>query len=84
MILDLLLTLVFGIASFVVNLIPDISFDSNFILAFQSVANVMNGASYLLPMGTFYLCMTVFFVLHNTTFVISLVNWIIRKIPTIE
>lgn len=84
MILDLLLTLVFAIASFILNLIPDLEFDTNFYLAFESVGNVMNGASYILPMGTFYLCMSVFFLLHNTTFIISIVNWIIRKIPTIE
>ena len=84
LILDLLLTLVFGFATFVIELIPDLSFDSNFWLAFESVGDVMDGASYLLPMGTFFLCMSVFFLLHNTTFIISIVNWIIRKIPTIQ
>lgn len=84
MILTLLIELVFGLLDLIINLIPDISFDSNLWLALESVNDVMDGASYIIPFGTFFVCMSVFFLLHNTTFIIAILNWIIRKIPGVN
>lgn len=84
MILQLLIQLIAGVVTLLIDLIPDIEFDSNILVAFSSVKDVMDGASYLIPFGTFYICMTVFFLLHNTTFIISIFNWIIRKIPGVS
>lgn len=84
MIFEALVNIIFGFATLVIEMIPDISLGSNFYAAFGSVYDVMNGASYILPTGTMFLCTTVYFVLHNTTFVISIINWIIRKIPGVN
>ena len=84
MILQLIVQLIVGVVTLLIDLIPDLDFDSNLFIAFASVKDVMDGASYLIPFGTFFICMSVFFLLHNTTFIISIFNWIIRKIPGVS
>lgn len=84
MLLELLVNIFFGIATVVLGLIPNISFPQGFISAISSVSSVMNGVAYIMPMGTFMACLTVFFVLHNMTLIISIINWIIRKIPGVN
>lgn len=84
MILEMLVNMIFGFAMLVIDMIPDLSFGSEFYAAFGSIYDVMNGASYILPTGTMFLCTSVFFILHNTTFVISILNWIIRKVPGVN
>lgn len=79
--LQLIVQLIFGVVELVLMLIPDITFDGNFFLALKSVHDVMDGASYLIPFGTFFACISVFFLLHNVTLIISIFNWILRKIP---
>lgn len=84
MLLELLVNIFFGIATFVISLIPDISFPQGFTGAISSVSSVMNGVAYVMPMGTLMACISVFFVLHNMTMIISIANWIIRKIPGVN
>lgn len=84
MILELLISLLFGVAAAVINLIPDISLDSGFMSGFSSVRYLMELTSYLLPIGTFIACLSVFFLLHNMTLILSILNWIIRKIPGVS
>lgn len=85
MLLELIVNLFFGLATFIIDLLPDMNLGgSNFFLALGNVYDVMDGASYLIPFGTFSLCMGVFFVLNNMTFVLSIFNWIIRKIPGVS
>lgn len=66
------------------NLIPDISLPSGFLDGFSSVRDLMEYASLLIPMGVFISCLSVFFILHNITLIISIFNWIIRKIPGVS
>lgn len=74
----------FGLVTLLLNLIPTIELPSGFLSGFSSVKYVLDGASYLIPMGTFAACLSVFFILHNITLIISIFNWIIRKIPGVN
>lgn len=84
MIIDLLLTVVLGVIGMVVSLIPDMSFNPGFMSGFDDVRYLMEIFSYAVPMGVFISCVSVFFLLNNITLVISLANWVIRKIPGIS
>lgn len=84
MILELLINLFFGLVNMLLNLIPDITLPSGFINGFSSVRDLMEYASYLIPIGVFVSCLSVFFILHNITMIISIFNWIIRKIPGVS
>lgn len=84
MILELLINLFFGLVIMLINLIPDISLPSGFINGFGSVADLLDIASLLIPMGVLASCIAIFFILHNITLIISIFNWIIRKIPGVS
>ena len=84
MLLELLANIFFGVASMVVGMIPDINFDTAFLSAIGSVGEVMSGVAYVMPMGTFMGCLSVFFLLHNMTLILSIFNWVIRKIPGVS
>lgn len=81
MLLELLINLFFGLAKMIITLLPDLSLQPGSLNILADIAQIMDGASYVLPMGTFLFCLSVFFVLHNATFFLSILNWIIRKIP---
>lgn len=84
MILELLVNIIVGIAAFFINLIPDLKLDSGFINGFNDVATVLDVFSYVIPVGTLLGCLSVFFLLNNAQFIISIGNWLIRKIPFIN
>lgn len=84
MLLVMLVDLVFGVAAFVIDLMPMLNFDANIFHAIGSIANVMNGVAYLLPLDTFAICVAMFFICHNLSLFISIINWIIAKIPGVN
>lgn len=84
MILELLINIIVGVAAFFINLIPDLNFNSGFINGFSDVSEVMNIIGYVLPVSTFLGCLSVFFLLNNAQFIISIGNWLIRKVPFIN
>ena len=84
MILELLINIIVGVAAFFINLIPDFKFDSGFMNGFSDVAAIMDIFAYVIPVGTFIGCLSVFFLLNNAQFIISIGNWLIRKIPFIN
>lgn len=84
MLIDLILTVVLGVISTIVALIPDMSFNPAFMSGFEDVKYLMEIFSYAVPMGVLISCLSVFFLLNNITLIISLANWVIRKIPGIS
>lgn len=83
MLIDLILVVVVGVMQALIGLIPQVSFNPDFLSGFESVTYVLGLMSYVVPMKVFLGCLSVFFLLQNITFVIAIVNWIVRKIPTI-
>lgn len=84
MIIELLLVVIIGIFDVLIALIPQIEWNPVFLSGFDSVAWLFVNMSYVVPMGVFASCLSVFFLLHNITFVIGIINWVIRKIPGIS
>ena len=84
MILELLVNLIVGVAAFFVNLIPEINLSPGFLNGFSDLAALVDILSYALPVGTFAACLSVVFLLQNAQFLLSIANWIIRKIPFIN
>lgn len=84
MILELLINIVIGVAAFFINLIPDFSFDPSFVNGFGDVSALVKILAYFLPISTFLGCLSVIFILSNAQFIISIANWLIRKIPFIN
>lgn len=84
MLIELLLILVVQLLDLIVSIIPELSIDGVFLSGFESVGWLMGTMAYIVPMGTFLSCLSVFFLLHNITFVIACINWVIRKIPGIS
>lgn len=84
MILEMLISLIFGIVEILVSIIPDIQLSDGFMNAMGSVSTVVGYMSYVLPMGTMALCVGVFITLNNIKFIIGIFNFVIRKIPFIN
>lgn len=84
MILEMFITLVFGVVELLIGIIPDIQLSAGFLDSMGSVATVVGYMSYVLPMGTMALCVGVFITLNNIKFIIGIFNFVIRKIPFIN
>lgn len=84
MILEALLKLIFGLIDLLVSAIPTITLPTNFLTAMEDVSSFINELSYVLPVNTFLMCLTVIFTLQNARLFVSIFNFIIRKIPTVN
>lgn len=84
MLVEALLKLVFGLVDLLVSLIPTIELPDEFLLGMEDVAAFVAQLSYVLPVDTFLLCLSVIFILQNARLFVSVFNFIIRKIPTIN
>ena len=84
MILKLLITLFFGLASFLLNLIPKVELPEGFTSLFGDVSYFISFGSYFLPIPTILICLAVIFIVDNIKLLVSIFNWIISKIPTIS
>lgn len=81
MILQLLFETIFGLINTLINLIPTITLPESFTVGMSDVAELVSVMSYFLPLGTLTLCLSVIFILQNARFIVSIFNFIIRKIP---
>lgn len=84
MITQLLISFVFGIINVLINLIPTITLPTGFLSAMTDVSFFMAQIAYVIPVNTLLLCLSVVFVLHNAKFIVSIFNFIVRKIPGIN
>lgn len=84
MILEMIISLVFGVVELLVAMIPDINLSGGFMNGVGQVSVVVDYMSYVLPMGTMALCVGVFITLSNIKFIIGIFNFVIRKIPFIN
>lgn len=84
MILQLLFELFFGIANLFLDLIPTITLPDGFINMLESVSNLFSLVNYFLPVSTILVCLGVIFLVDNIKLIMSVLNWLISKIPTIS
>lgn len=84
MILQLLFELFFGIANMILDLIPTITLPDGFTNMLESVSNLFSLVNYFLPVSTILVCLGVIFLVDNIKLIMSVLNWLISKIPTIS
>lgn len=84
MLIDLILVVIVEVMRTMTSVIPEVSFNADFVAGFDSVTYLLGLMAYVVPMKVFLGCLSVFFLLQNITFVIAIINWIVRKIPTIS
>lgn len=84
MILELLLKLVFGVINLLLALVPTISLPVGFTSLLSTATDFLAMGSYFLPVASVVGCFTLIFIVDNIKFIMSIVNWLISKIPTIS
>lgn len=84
MLVEALLRLVFGLVDLLIAAIPTIELPQEFFLGMEDVAAFVAQLSYVLPVNTFLMCLSVIFILQNARLFVSIFNFIIRKIPTVN
>lgn len=85
MILELLFNLIFDLVKFVLNLIPNFDdlFDfmaTNFELF--AFIEMIDASRFIVPWSTVFICIGAMFMFYNVRFAISILNWILKRIPT--
>lgn len=81
MIVQLLFEVIFGLVETLINMIPTITLPDSFVVGMSDVTALVSVFAYFVPLGTLSLCLSVIFVLQNARFIVSIFNFIIRKIP---
>lgn len=84
MITELLLSLVKSLVLASLSIIPILSVPDGLLGSVAGFVELLVEASIFLPVGVIILCIGWFIALYNLNFLMSIVNWVIRKIPTIS
>lgn len=84
MITELLLSLVKSIVIGALSIIPVLSVPAGLLGSVAGFIELLVEASIFLPVGVIIICIGWFIALYNLNFLMSIVNWVIRKIPTIS
>lgn len=79
MITEKILNMIFNLVDSIANLIPNLSI--NLVGSLAGLIEIFSLSSFFIPWGTIIQCMIAAFALYNLSNVMSLVNWIIKKIP---
>lgn len=84
MITELLLSLVKSLVLATLSIIPVLSIPAGLLGSVAGFIELLVEASVFLPVGVIIICIGWFIALYNLNFLMSIVNWVIRKIPTIS
>jgi hypothetical protein len=84
LITELLLSLVKSLVLAILSIIPVLSVPAGLLGSVAGFIELLVEASIFLPVGTIIICIGWFIALYNLNFIMSIVNWVIRKIPTIS
>lgn len=81
MIIEWFLNVIYGIVALLLTPFELVTFP---IGATTGIIELFANASIFVPIGTLGICLGIWLLLQSATFVISIANWIIAKIPTID
>jgi phosphate/sulfate permease len=86
MIVSFFINLAYNIVSSFLNLFPnaDLSFLTNINTAVAAASGYLSSVSYFAPVSTLLTIVGLFIGIEIVILVIKIINWIIRKIPTIS
>lgn len=82
MIVEVLIDVVFLVINGLCNLIPSIP--AELIGGFAGLLELASKASFIVPWSTLFAALGVWILMQSVSFVSGLVNWLIKKIPTIS
>jgi hypothetical protein len=83
MILESLVLMFFGLVKILLSLIPDLalSLPQEILGGIAGFVELIGGVTFVFPVSVFVACCGWLVVLYGFEFVVSVINWIIRKIP---
>lgn len=82
MILDSIFNMFFFALHGLLDLIPSVDpFGAN---VSNNLIGIINDVSCFVPVGTFFISIGVWLALANLEFIISIVHWLVRKIPGVS
>jgi len=84
MLIDTVLNLIYSVVAGFLNLIPDVSLSDSIIGAIATANGYLAGLNTIAPVGTLLVIMGLFLTIEGVILVIKIINWFIRKIPTIN
>jgi len=87
MILDFIIYLLWGITyglTYPLRIMADVSLSTNFAETISTANNYLAGLNFILPLSTLMTIIGLFIGIEVAIFAYKLINWLIRKIPTIN
>jgi len=87
MIINFLIFLLWGVIyglTYPLRILSDVSLSSDFTSAISTANNYIAGLNYILPLPTLITIIGLFLVIEAFILLYKLINWLIRKIPTIN
>jgi hypothetical protein len=83
MIVEAILNLVKSLIIGMIGLMPNLTFFQE-IGSIAGLVELIANASYFVPFSTLFICLGIWFIMQQAQLVMSIVNWIIGKVPTIS
>ncbi len=84
MITELIITMFISIANFFINWFPAVTIPTDLLNSMAGLVELFAVVSFFMPIGILQIAIGVFLAFHAFEFIVSIVNWLIAKIPTIE
>ena len=84
MITELIVNILLGIVDGLLMFLPVLAIPSDFLSGIGGIIELLAVGSYFVPIGTMQLALIVFISFHSMEFIITVINWLIGKIPTID
>jgi hypothetical protein len=84
MLIDFLLNMVYGVVVGFVNLFPSVSFSDSVSGSIATASTYISGLDIVLPVGTLVAVIGLVLGVETVILLIKIINWFIRKIPTIN
>lgn len=87
MISDFFIFILYGVVygiTYPVRILPDVSLSENFTSAINNFNSYVVGLNYILPLSTLITIIGLFLSIELFILMYKIMNWLIRKIPTIS
>ena len=84
MIIELLLNPIFSIVNFLISLLPVLNTPLEMAGGILGLIEVISSVTFIIPVRTLMYAIAWWIALQNARFIMSIVNWVLGKIPTIN
>ena len=84
MLLDIILNIIYSVIGGFLNLLPVVDLSDGLGNAIYNINGYLSGISFVLPLATILSILGLFLTIEGVLLTISIINWFIRKIPTVN